>query len=115
MLNILDNFSALHNFKVMNGLYKDGGSSCTGYLMERKIQRIIKEEMNNPQSRDALRAITTKTDRYISAQINRLLARIHRIPEDRLQDYYDEIVDEPLKTILRIYKCECVKKRHSYI
>ena len=44
-MNLLDDFSRLNNLKQSRGLFQDTSNSISGYLLERKVLRILEEEV----------------------------------------------------------------------
>jgi hypothetical protein len=106
MINNLNDYSSFQRYKVMNGISKDCGDVCSEYILERKIIRIVNEEMSSEENRTILRKCITKSDKNVEAQIQRIINLIERMRGEKLSYYYKKICESRLETILEIYNKE---------
>jgi hypothetical protein len=94
-----DDYFALQRYRVFNGITKDNGVTCSDYISEMKIQRIITEI---EQDKDMMKQLKGYGLKQHHIQVAR--RRIERLKGQPLSDLVDKFYDYPITTLIEVYK-----------
>lgn len=98
MVHITDDFTGLQRMRVMNGILKDNGATCSDYISEAKIMKAIRGVTESKDQMNILEKYEIKS-RHIDVVRNRI---------SRMRGYEAEFVEmfeeNPIQSIIDTYR-----------